>query len=85
MRYFLTGLELTDHTTALLIYWRMWWHDPLPRLPRPHPFVDFFALRLSKPSHFVVWGPRGGASDPKFELGRHFYSASNHQVSLSYV
>jgi len=22
------------------LLWRMWWPSPLPRLPRPHPFLD---------------------------------------------
>jgi len=40
---FPTGVEVADDTTALFIYWRMWWRGPMPRLLHPHPFVDFFA------------------------------------------
>ena len=69
---FPTSIEMADDTTALLIYWRMWWCGPLPRVPCPHAFVDF--LRSDSANrHILGCGePRGGAYDPKFELRRDF-------------
>jgi len=68
---FPTSVELADDTTALLIYWRMWWCGPLPRVLCPHAFVDFFAYSANR--HILGCGePRGGAYDPKFELRRDF-------------
>jgi len=57
--------------TRLLIYWRMWWRGPLPRLPRPHQSVD--VLRSDSANrHILECGTQGWACDPKFELGREF-------------
>jgi len=56
---------------------------PLPRLPRPHPFVDFLRSD-SKPPQFGVWGPGGGAYDAKIRTqARSLYIAPNRQVSSS--
>jgi len=52
-------------TTALLIYWRMWWCGPLPR---PHPFVDFLCGDSAN-CHILGCGNTGvGPMTPKFEL-----------------
>ena len=63
---------MRDDTTALLIYWRMWWHGSQPRLPRPHLFVDF--LRSDSVNcHILGCGDPGvGPMILKFELGWHF-------------
>jgi len=50
----------------------MWWRGPLPRLPRPHPFVDFLHSD-SATRHILGCGDPGmGPMTPKFELGRDF-------------
>jgi len=53
----------------------MWSHDPLPRLPRSHPFADFFCVVTQQTAKF--WGvgtgdPGVGPMTPKFELERDF-------------
>jgi len=67
--------ELADDTTALLIYWRMWWRGTLPR---QYPLVDFLRSDSAKRHILGCGGPRGGAYvpkwPPKFELGRDFYA-----------
>jgi len=51
----------------------MWWRGPLPRLPRPHPFVDFFWRSDSAKRHILGCGDPGVRSvTPEFKLGQDF-------------
>jgi len=69
-QHFPTRVELADDTTALHIYWRMWWHGPLPR---PHLFVAFCLRTDSGNRHiFGCENPGVGPMTPKFELGQDF-------------
>jgi len=63
-----TSVELADDTTALLIYWQMWWHGPVPRL---YPFDDFLHTDSANRHILGCGDPSAGPVIPKFELGRH--------------
>jgi len=58
-------IELADDTTALLIYWRMWWPGPLPRL---YTFIIFCVVTQQAATFYA---PRVGHINPppEFELG----------------
>jgi len=50
----------------------MWWRGPLPRLPRPDPFVDILRSDSAN-GHILGCEDKGvGPITPKFELGRDF-------------
>jgi len=69
---FPTSIELAENTTALLIYWRMWWHGPLPRLPRPHPFVDFCVVTQQTATFWGVGTQGWGLWPPNSNSGEIF-------------
>jgi len=52
----------------------MWWCGPLPRLLRPHTFVEFFGVVIQQTATFLGVRTQGpvGPMTPKFELGREF-------------
>jgi len=53
----------------------MWWRGPLPRLPRPHPFVDFLRSDSANRHTLGRWDAGVGPMTPKFEIGRDFCTA----------
>jgi len=79
-------IQLADDTNALLTYWGIWWRGPLPCMPSPNPFVDFFCIVTQQTAKFWGEGPRRGACDPQIRnRARFLYIARNRQVSSSYV
>jgi len=64
----------------------MWWRGPLPRLRRPHPFVDFFLRSDLANRHILGCGDPGvGPIAQNSKSGDIVYNARNRQVSSSYV
>jgi len=58
MRWFSHRRRSGRRHNCILVYWRMCWRGPLPRLPRPHPFVD--VLRSDSANrHILECGDRG--------------------------
>jgi len=51
--------------TALLIYWQICWHGPLPC---PHLFIDFCVVSQQTDTFWGVGTHRWGLWPPKFEL-----------------